>query len=129
MLGQLVPVTGIGTAVEESVAVLEVLVGVGVDLDVDVAVDVFVGVGVGVGVAVDANAAKGFAEAVAVEVASGISVGSAVGLGDAHSVKSEVQEAPKDGQQYSVDPQKAVVPTLAIVEQLNSSGASPVPAE
>ena len=82
-----------------------------------------------VDVGVDVEVDVGVAEAVAVKVTSGVSVGAGVGLGAAHNVKSVVQEAPREGQQYSEDPQKAVVPTLAIVEQLNSSGASPVPAE
>jgi hypothetical protein len=61
----------------------------------------------------------------AVAVAVGSTVGLAVGLGLAQSVRSGVHEAPSEGQQKSCVPQRAIVPTLAIVEQLTLCGASP----
>jgi len=67
--------------------------------------------------------------ALAVAVADGVGVSVGVGLGVEHIVKSVVQEAPSDGQQKFVEPQKVVAPTLVIVEQLISLGGSPASAE
>lgn len=111
-VGQFVPVTGIGTDVatadsvdSESAAVVGVADVVAVAVGKAVPVPEPVGVGLSVGVAV------------------------AVGIGDAQRETSVVQAAPRDGQQYVFPPQRAVVFTLAIVEQLISCGASPVVAE
>ena len=70
----------------------------------------------------------GRAEAVAVEVgvaltdAVGAAVAVAVGEGDAHSVRSVVQEAPSDGQQYLCVPQALITPTSDAERQLRLCG-------
>jgi hypothetical protein len=96
-VGQLVPVTGIGAVVADDVAV-------------GVADTVAVGETVAVGDGVNA----------VMEV-----LGVEVGASAVHNSIFVVQEAPSEGQQYFVVPQKAVAPTFAMVEQLISSGASP----
>lgn len=98
--------------------------------DVDTG-DALVAVGETLGVVVDIAVAVAVAvgDAVAVGVAVALSVGVGVGVGTAHNVKFVVQEAPRDGQQYDVDPHKTVVPTFAIVEQLYSSGDAPTTTE
>lgn len=59
---------------------------------------------------------------VGVALADAVGVGDKVGVGDgvAHKARLVVQAAPSEGQQYLLEPQSAVVPTLAIVEQLIS---------
>lgn len=59
-----------------------------------------------------------------------VGVGDGVKVGVEHKVKSIVQEAPSEGQQYCFAPQLQIVPTLLRLEQLISSGAvSVIPAQ
>lgn len=97
----MVPVTGIGTGVNfaDTVAVLDGLTDA-----------------VAVGDADDVDVFR--------EVVDEVAVGD--GDGVEQRTKLVVQVAPKDGQQYLLEPQSAIVPTLAIVEQLISLGTSPL---
>lgn len=125
MVGQFVPVTGIGMAVPLGVGVApepenEMEVGVGVAVDKAATVGLVVGLSVEVAVGVALGVAV-----VAKNDRFGVAVAVAVGLGDEQRVRSVVHDAPSDEQQYLIDPQVAIDPTFAIVEQLISCGASP----
>lgn len=97
--------------------------GTAVGLADAVAVPVALGVPEATGVGLE----LGVALAVAVGAIVAVAVG--VGLGSEQSVKSVVQDAPSEGQQYLETPQVAVVPTFAIAEQLTSWGTPPLPTE
>ena len=90
------------------------------------------GIGADVNFADAVAVLDGLADAVAVGDADGVDVFRevtdevAVGDGVEQRTKLVVQVAPKDGQQYLLEPQSAIVPTLAIVEQLISLGTSPL---
>jgi hypothetical protein len=73
--------------------------------------------------AVEVALILGDALAVAVELGEGDKLGD--GDGVEHNEISFVQEAPRDGQQYCDDPQEAISPTFATVEQLISLGVPP----